>query len=460
MTATRASVETSEINAVVHEAIDRWAVPGLALGLLNDGEVRTFAYGAANLETGQAVRTDTLFQVGSISKIFTATLIMQLVDEALVDLDTPVIAYLPALRLADEAATRTVTLHHLLTHTSGFYGDRFDDFGYGDDALSTSLAAFPSLRQYTPPGETWAYCNTGFQLSGAVIEAVLGASFETAMRDRILTPLGLDHTFYFAHEVLTRPHAVGHNTPPPPGDDRPNTPEVAREWGRSRCRAAQGGITSNVGDLLTFAAFHMGDGTAGGRRTLISESVRAMQQPLVEAALSPYWGIGWAVEQIDGVGIVGHGGTTNGFQARLTLVPDRDAAFAYLTNSNLGAAAIRSVDTWLLERIAGLQRTEPAPTDLSSEQLAPFVGRYERPGIIAEIAAIDGGLALHVHGNNQMTKEDFTTPPRHARPIGDRTFAILDGEAAGSTFDFILDQQGLPRFLRYEGRLSDRIPSS
>jgi CubicO group peptidase (beta-lactamase class C family) len=372
-----------------------------------------------------------------------------------IDLDAPVRRYLPALKLADDAATRTVTLRHLLTHTAGFYGDRFDDHGYGDDALTRSIATFDTLRQWTVPGETWAYCNTGFQLAGAVVEAVLGQSFERAMRTRILDPLGMARSFYFAHEAITYPVAVGHNTQPPYGDERPGTPEVAREWGRSRCRSAQGGLLSTVEDLLRFAAFHMGDGTAGETGVMSAGSIRAMREPLVEAALAPHWGVGWAVEEIDGVRLAGHGGTTNGFQARLTLVPERGFAFACLTNSNLGAAAYRAIGDYLLDRHLGLRRREEPRVALPAEALSRFAGRYDRPGVAVTVAADGDGLRTVTRGKDPITKADMALPARRAEPIGERTFRILDGEQAGSTFDFLLDADGTVRFLRLGGRLLD-----
>ncbi|MGH2603835.1 MAG: serine hydrolase domain-containing protein, partial [Dehalococcoidia bacterium] len=410
MTAAFSQMQTAELNAAVQAAMERWAVPGLALGILQDGALETFSYGVVSLETGWPVPPETLFQIGSISKVFTATLVMQLVDEGRLDLDVPVARYLPSLRLASEAATGAVTLRQLLTHTAGFYGDRFDDHGYGDDALTRSIATFASLRQYTPPGALWAYCNTGFQLAGAVVEAVLGTTFEAAMRERILAPLGLNRSCYFAHEAITYPVATGHNTVPPEGDERPATPEVAREWGRSRCRAAQGGLLSTVGDLLRFAEFHMGDGTVNGARVRSEASVRAMQQPQVEAAMSPHWGIGWSVDSIDGVAVIGHGGTTNGFQARLTLVPERRFAFACLTNSNLGSAAIRSIEEWLLEQYMGLRQVEPGRVTLPSGSLTRFAGRYERPDIVTTIAVAADGLVLQVQGKSPITKEPMTTP--------------------------------------------------
>jgi CubicO group peptidase (beta-lactamase class C family) len=135
---------------------ERWTVPGMAIGVLRGGDVETYGFGVASLETEFPVRADTLFQIGSISKVFVATLVMQLVEQNKVDLDAPVATYLPELRLADEQAQQTITLRHTLTHTSGIYGDCFDDFGWGDDALTTFVASFHTLPQVTAPGELWA----------------------------------------------------------------------------------------------------------------------------------------------------------------------------------------------------------------------------------------------------------------------------------------------------------------
>jgi hypothetical protein len=182
-----------------------------------------------------------------------------------------------------------------------------------------------------------------------------------------------------------------------------------------------------------------------------------MQQPLVDAALASHWGIGWSVDSIDDVAVIGHSGTTNGFQARLTLVPERDVAFACLTNSNLGAAAIQSIADCLLARLAGLVRTDPPRIALAPKQLAALAGRYERPDVTATISVMDDGLLVEVEGKNPMTKQDMTLPPRRAVPVGERTFLLTEGEIAGSTFDFIVNADNVVRFLRFGGRLSDRV---
>src|SRR5690606_24519514 len=205
-----------ELDGVVEAAMTRWGVPGLTLGILRDGEAETRAYGVASLESGYPLRPDSLFQIGSISKVYTATLVMTFVEEGVLDLDTPVSTYLPDLVLAD---------------TSGLEGDRFTDYGMGDDALTRAIAEFHTLRQITPPGETWAYCNSGFYLTGAIIERLTGKPFEAVMRERVFEPLGLTRSFFFAHEAITYPVAVGHS-PVQPGEP---AHEVARRYPLPRC---------------------------------------------------------------------------------------------------------------------------------------------------------------------------------------------------------------------------------
>ncbi len=134
------------LDAHIREQMARWTVPGVVVGLLHDGERETRAYGIASLETGYPIRPDTLFPIGSITKVYTAALVMTLVDEGKLDLDTPVAAYLPDLKLADEHARDAITLRQLLSHQSGLFGDYYDDFGMGDDALARCVASFP-----TPP---------------------------------------------------------------------------------------------------------------------------------------------------------------------------------------------------------------------------------------------------------------------------------------------------------------------
>ena len=307
------------LEAHARERMARWRIPGVAVGELS-GDARALAgFGVTSLETGYPVRPDSLFQIGSISKVFTATLVMMLVEEGKLDLDTPVIAYLPDLKLADPAARERVTLRMLLSHSAGFFGDFFEDFGQGDGALGRYVGKLDTLAQQTPPGESWAYNNAGFCLAGALVERVTGQPFERVMRERVFAPLGLERSFYFAHEAITYPVAVGHTQKTPGGDEH----EVARLYPLPRAVNAAGGIISTVDDLLTFAAFHMDGGvTRDGQRLLSEAATRAMWEPQITAAnFAEAYATGWETRLIDGVRLVAHGGSTNGFQAQLDTYP-------------------------------------------------------------------------------------------------------------------------------------------
>ncbi len=453
MCATAATPHQQEIAELVDAEMERWEVPGLALGVLHDGRSEAWGFGVTSIETRQPVTADTLFQIGSISKLFTATLAMQLVEAEKLDLDAPVSAYLPELRLADAAAQGSVSLRHLLTHTAGFYGDRFDDFGLGDDALAKAVATFDQLRQYTAPGELWSYCNTGFQLAGRLVEQLSGQTFETAARERLFAPLGLERCTYFAHEAIIYPAAIGHVKPS--GQEN----QIARPYPIPRTMNAAGGIIGTVGDLLRFAAFHMGllgQGEANG--VLRPATVQAMQQPQVEAALAAHWGLGWQMDAIDGVAVIGHGGATNGFQARLAFVPERGFALAILTNSGQGSAAYRPLEEALLERYLGLHKQEPPAITLPAEVLARYAGAYARPLSRFMLTPENGGLRVEMMARNPFSGAETALPAYHAEPIGERKFRITGGALAGSTFDFILRPDGAVRFLRFGGRVTDPAP--
>ncbi|MGE0540000.1 MAG: serine hydrolase domain-containing protein [Dehalococcoidia bacterium] len=449
MTATLTSAPPA-LEQLVSEQMREWSVPGVVVGILHDGQIETWGFGVTSIETEQPVTGDTLFQIGSITKVFTATLIMQLVDEGRLDLDAPVRSVLPSFRLEDDAATESVTPRHLLTHTTGFFGDRFDDFGPGDDALNRAMAAFHTLRQYTPPGDVWAYCNTGFQALGAVIELRTEMSVEQAIRERVLAPLGLDRSFFFAHEAITYRVGVGHNRLP--GKDL----EVARPYPLIRAMNAAGGIIGTVGDLLRFAAFHMSDGVVAGTSVLSSDSIKAMQTIQTEAGLADFWGLGWSLNRVDGRLVVGHGGSTNGFRANLSLVPGSGTALAVLTNGNGGRALNRVLETWFLEAHAGLSQDAPVPHPLSPESLGRFAGHYRGPTSETDVSVVDGGLQVDMVTTSPLTKVEVTLPPQRMTPVGESRFVLADGESVGERVDFIGDGE-TPAFMRFHGRLLDRV---
>src|SRR4051794_11547035 len=125
------TVDQARLQSRLDALLAEHGVVGASVAVLSGDQITAAAAGTANLRSGLPVGTDTVFQIGSITKVYTATLVLQLVEEGLLDLDTPVVEYLPEFRVVDAAATRTVTTRQLLSHTSGIDGDVFDDFGRG-----------------------------------------------------------------------------------------------------------------------------------------------------------------------------------------------------------------------------------------------------------------------------------------------------------------------------------------
>ncbi|MCD6058382.1 MAG: beta-lactamase, partial [Thermomicrobiales bacterium] len=352
------------LDEVVRDAMAEWQIPGVTVAVLHDGKVETHGYGVISLETNYPTRPDTLFQVGSNSKVFTATLVMRLVEAGLLDLDTPIGDYLPDLRLADPRAATTVTLRHLLSHTSGVEGDRFEDTGEGDDAVARYVAGAGDWAQNTAPGEFWSYCNSGFGLAGRIVEVAAGTSFEAAMKERVFVPLGLERSFYFAHEAIVYSAAAGHTQLP--GEDAPH---VALPYHIGRRAHPAGGIIASAGDLLAFLRFHMGNGVVNGERVLTVESIRAMQEPQVEIDDEQAWGIGWGLRTIDGARVIEHGGGTNGHITQMLAVPEQTFGLVILTNGNRGGHVNELVEKWALARYCGLRAREPEQVSLPLDQL-------------------------------------------------------------------------------------------
>lgn len=425
----------------VREAMERLRVPGVAVGIIHEGQDYATGYGVTNMNHPLPVDADTLFQIGSTTKTVTATAAMRLVEQGRLDLDAPIRAYLPELRLADESVAARVTLRHLFTHTGGWQGDFFDDTGAGDDALARIVARMVDLRQLTPLGAVFSYNNAGFYLAGRAIEAVTGQSYEAAMQDLVLAPLGMGRSFFFARDVITDRVAVGHRV----GEDGP---VVQREWALARAAHAAGGVISTVVDQLRYARFHMGDGMAAdGTRLLQPESMAQMQSPQAPAGNGiEALGISWMLRGIDGVRIVQHGGTTNGQLSAFLFVPSRDFAITVLTNADRGGALHREIATWALEHYLGLKDPDPVPLEAGAEALAAYAGRYTALGSDLELRVEGAELIAQTLPKGGFPTKDSPPPP--APPpvrlalVGEDRVVAVDGPLKRMPAEFLRHPDG------------------
>ncbi len=200
-----------DLQSVLEEATAAHQVPGAVVGVLRGDERIVEAIGLANTATGIETTPDTLFQIGAISKIYTATLVMQLVHAGLVELDEPVRGALQEFRVADDTATLTITPRHLLSHTSGIQGDHFLDCGRNPDALWRYVSTLEDIGQIHAPDDMYSYCNAGYGVLGRLIEMATGDHYTRALQRRLLRPLELTHTLTLAEQAIVHRVAAGHH---------------------------------------------------------------------------------------------------------------------------------------------------------------------------------------------------------------------------------------------------------
>jgi CubicO group peptidase (beta-lactamase class C family) len=265
----------SQLCDFAEEQMDEIGVPGVALGVLHEGEMATAAFGVTNVDHPLEVTAKTLFQIGSITKTFTAMAVLRLVDMGLLELGATIRTYLPDFKVVDEAAATGATIRHLLTHTANWVGDFFIDTGAGDEALARYTAAMAQLEQLAPLDTVWSYNVASFCLAGYVIEVLTGKSYRSALQDLVLEPLGLESVYFDAGGVITHRFAVGH------GVGKKGS-AVLRPWGLPRAFDPTGGIITDLKTLLRYAHFHLGDGkTEDGARLLQPQLMALMHAPQV-----------------------------------------------------------------------------------------------------------------------------------------------------------------------------------
>ena len=379
------------------ELATRLNVPGSVLGILRfdpsgGDRIVEAAHGVLNVRTGVAVATDSVFQIGSITKTWTTTIVMRLVAEGLLDLDAPVRTVLPELELADPEVARRVTLRHLLTHTSGVDGDIFTDTGRGDECLERYVRLLASAAQSQPLGVTWSYCNSGFIIVGRAIEKVTGKTWDAALRAYVVEPLGLDRVCTLPEEAIVHRAAVGHREPGEAGQCEP-----VPVWQLPRSAGPAGLICTTAASVLAFARLHLAGGTApDGSRLLTPESVAEMAAWQVDLPERRHradsWGLGWARFGWDGARLIGHDGATLGQTAFLRILPAQGLAVVLLANADSGAALSEHLFREVFTALAGISPpAPPLPAEPAPEtDFRAHLGRYERDGYRYEVYEHEG----------------------------------------------------------------------
>ncbi|WP_327093261.1 beta-lactamase family protein [Nonomuraea sp. NBC_01738] len=445
------------LEARLREVARAGGIPGASIAVSVGGELSEAATGVLNLDTRVEATTGSLFQVGSTTKVWTAALVMQLVEEGHVELDQPVRDHLPGFALADESAAAAVTVRHLLTHSGGFEGDLFTDTGRGDDSLARYVGLLRDARQIDAPGRSFSYCNSGFNVLGHLVATLRGGTWEQAMRDHLLTPLGVRQAALMPEEAILFRAAAGHT----PSQETGN-PSVVRPWNLPRSNGPAGAsLFAAPGELVRFGQMILNGGLAAdGTRVLSQESVTAMTGPQFPLPFFPglggHWGLGPAV--LDwGAPIYWHNGSTLGQAASWWIVPGHDVVVAFTANGGDMAGLVSDLAEPLITELTGL--TPPAPirppaTPVRAD-LAPYPGRYVTPTMVVDVAESDG--LLEITSTPAGLLATLSATPRTARfvPYGGHGFIAVDAVQGRHRFVSFTVEDGRATHV-FEGRSAPR----
>ena len=418
-------------------------VVGVAVAGIADDRVEVAVAGTADADTGAPLAVEHVLRPGSVTKMLTATLVMQCVDEGLVGLDDRVVDHVEGFRLREDGAAERVVVRHLLSHTSGIdANDLFVDTGDDDGALGRYVGLLADVGLLTPPGEVFSYNNAGTCLAGHLAAGVRRTTWEEALRRHVLEPLGMTSTSFVdgrrqgdeaAAARLARSHLAG-----PGGVTALPHEAEGPSWTRGLAPAG-GTLVSTAADLARFVLGHLGGSSVPP--ILRPETAAAMRERVVDAPGGVVQmagsGLGWQTWQSGDLAYVRHSGAYDGQSTMIALDPVEGVGVVVMTNSLNGHVAASQV----LDSVPVPWPSEAAPADLS-----PYCGRYASGTIGTVVIELgdDGQLV------SSMPAFGIRAP---IRPMDRGSFV---GQGAACAF-FGFDGDGAPEYLRFQMRVLRRV---
>jgi CubicO group peptidase (beta-lactamase class C family) len=447
---------TAALDAFIRKAMIDYGVPGASVAVVKDGKtVFLKGYGTRRAGENAPVDEDTVFQIASVTKTFTAAANAALVGDGKLHWDDEVITKLPEFALYDPYPTRYATVRDLLAHRTGlpeYSGDLLGEVGFDRREALRRLRYVPPAASFREKG---LYSNLGFFAAGEVAARVSGMSWNDVVKSRLFDPLGMTRS---AASVLTAPK----------DDNRSGTFGLVN--GRVQAirpstqlvMGAAGSIVSTASDLSRYMRMLLGDGSLDGRRVLTAEAVHAMFEPSIVAEISfaeavPIsektgfgFTMGWGYYYLNGAKVIEKGGALDGARAIIVLVPERQLGIAVLANMNLTVLP-EAIRAYLLEQELGpaapdtqatllkTQKTvdelltpEPPPANpgKTSVPLAAYAGTYE--------SDVYGPFVLTANGDGldvATGSPDFGGKLRHfSRDTFNLTWPLIDMGTQPVTF--------------------------
>jgi CubicO group peptidase (beta-lactamase class C family) len=407
-------------------------VPGMAFGLSHGSDtVLLGAHGVSNLETSEPVDpATTTFRCASITKSFTATIILRLAERRRLRLDDPVTSLLPWTR---GALHPEMTVRHLLVHAGSVIRDGTNSWE-GPVMPDRSSVREQVLRHgaFGEPSERFRYSNIAYSLLGEIAEHLTGRTFVQLVRREVTNPLGLETTWGDLTPNARRNLATGYWLGRPDEKPEPAPPT------ETRAIAPAGGLVSCVPDLLAYQRAHL----PGDDRLLTEVTKREMQRPQWQRDTEPHYGLGWMTWHVDGIPVVGHSGGFPGFITKIGFAPTERIAAAVLTNAQvMTAQRCLELVYHVIAGVGSAWEQAAATTRWQTRgSLAPYVGLYRAHGSDIVISRINGSLFLL----DPKDPAPFAVANR-LQPVGRHRFRVAEGYdfgLVGEDVSFRVDRRG------------------
>jgi CubicO group peptidase (beta-lactamase class C family) len=414
----------------LHPIADGNAVPGFVVSVRDSSGESSRCHGRASVHDLRPVTPATRFQVGSVSKVLCAHLVLDLIGAGALAAHDPIRRYVPEFAPQSLPGDREVTVDDLLTHRSGFDGDYHINTGFGVDALDLVVPAANSAARLAPPGCWYSYSNLGFALLGLVVQRVVGRPFEDVAAERVLGPLAMSTAGYHWQRPAGQDVAVGHR--------QRNGDIEAVDWSRPRCRMPNGGLVACAGDL-----------------TLMAASMARSHAPALLADAAGFADGAGPVSFLD-VGATGtlcwHDGATPGFRSIVGWT--NDVAVSMVCNGNHGIDLVRSARAWMQRVLVGgcaAISSGSMPIDVDE-----VVGTYRAPSIAGYHDVTPTKIVIDHSANEGASLRVLGAGGRYAmRWSGDR-FAIHPSEHGVDT-GMVLRRGERVVAIGWQGRVLPRV---
>ena len=412
-------------------------VPGISAGVVLDQELIWFhGYGHANLEKQISADEHTVYRVASITKLFTATMLMQLRDAGKLQLDDPIEKYVPEFKVKSTYAdARPPTFRQAASHGSGLTREGAHE-GWIDGqmpSIETLIRLAQESEMCLPTSTEPKYSNLAIAIMGHALSRIAGQPYHKYIVEHILKPLGMNDSGFDRSRYDDAHYAVGYHR------DEAEQYFPSYHWDEQGFMPG-GGMYSTVSDIARFMAMQFREAPAGGEQVLGWSTLREMHMPVtVTPDFESGYGIGWGIRRLSGTKIIGHSGGLPGYTTNITLAPALKVGMIIFTNYNTDPTSIAHamLETLIpvVRRVRGREEAEPSAEDVASWQR--YVGHYggHSADDILDVEIIDKRLML-------TSPKEAPSAFVRLEPCGEHRFKMRGGAGNGDVATFKVDDEG------------------